>query len=131
MAFVFRPSNARPRGQNCDFWRHCRYSLINSPVFRGLCGCLGIEAPNSIKADSLRPPRGLSLPAFTSQHSGKVRRQGPPLAEWGQATLWGQYLGKGSGKWDGGWHVSELSFGVEWNGFCFQTLKHTSKGSKM
>ena len=39
------------------------------------------------------------------------------------------YLGEEWGRWDGGWHVSKLSIGVEPNGFCFQSLKHTSRES--
>ena len=35
-----------------------------------------------------------ALPAFTSRLSGKVRRQGPLLPGWGQATLRGAYLGE-------------------------------------
>ena len=128
MALVFRPSNTRPGGQKRDFWRRCRNSLINSPVFWGLRGSLGFEAPYCVKEGSGRPSHGLSLPAFTSRHSGKVLRQGPPLAGWSQPPC-GGHISEGRSWWDGGWRVCKLSFGVEWNGACFQTLKHTSKGS--
>ena len=65
---------------------------------------LGLS-PKLVKAGSGRPPQGLSLPAFTCQHSGKGLRQGPHFAGWGQATLWAAYLGEGRGQWDGGWHI--------------------------
>ena len=64
MGFVFRPSNTH-------------------------LGCLGFETPYFLKAGAGRPPRGLSLPAFTSQHSGKVRCPGPPLAASGPAIVGG------------------------------------------
>ena len=45
--------------------------------------------------------------------------------------MWGAYFGEWgvNGMVDG--MFGELSFDVEWNGFCFQTLKRTSKGSKL
>ena len=64
-------------------------ALINSPVFWGQRDGLGFDAPEDLKAGSGRPLRGLSLPAFTSRHRGKVRRQGPPLAGWGQPPCGG------------------------------------------
>ena len=73
-------------------------------------------------------PRSLiTLLHLPTQWQGELPR---PTPRWvGPATLRRAYLGKGRGEWDGGWHVFKLSFDVEWNGHCFQTLKCTSRGS--
>ena len=80
---VVRPSTHVQGGQKRDFWRDG----------------LGFEAPEFLKAGSGRPALGPSSPAFTSLHRGKVRSQGSPLAGslWGQAILWGAYLGEQRG----------------------------------
>ena len=40
----------------------------------------------------------LSVTSLSLRHSGKVLCQGPPLAGWGQSTLWGAHLGDGGGQ---------------------------------
>ena len=67
-------------------------ALINSPVFWGQRDGLGFDAPEDLKAGSGRPLRGLSLPAFTSRHRGKVRRRGPT---WGQPPCGGHISARG------------------------------------
>ena len=67
LGFVFRPSNTHWGCQKRYFWHCCCNSLINSPVIWVLSGCLGIEAPDYLKAGSKRPPR--SSIQVTSQPS--------------------------------------------------------------
>ena len=75
-------------------------SLISSLVISGLSSSFGIEVPKGLKAASVNPTHELSLPCFTSRHSGKEHLAGLNSVTW----VSGGYLGDDkSGEMVEGW----------------------------